>query len=213
MKKISLLEDVAYLSQFDGSIRPEWEGRACTFVCLEMGMRKVAPDLEIPKADQMFEESEILQQDMLRKRRITPEAIEKGRLHHTVTLIAHNHGVMAYPEEFRSKKVDLKTGEFSASGFEDRMLQAGLLKICKSLEEDNPVMVSVPRNLASENKNDLHMILLVGATRTGKKIENFCYHDPDSKYSERPKKFMYIGGDKFAEIWNRTAIFIEALPK
>lgn len=189
-----IILDVPYHSQFASIRNDDWKPRACTIVCLKMAMDFLAPE-DAVDADSLFEESLKIKESLLEKGLITPKLASNGSVHDVVVFLAHNHGLLAHKEEFKSLN----------PLFEERMLQSGLRKVENSLKEGKPVIASVYRGLAAGQS--FHTILLVGLQKDERgDLEGFYYHDPDAKEDERMDN-QFIEIEKFKEYWRRLAIF------
>jgi uncharacterized protein YvpB len=89
---------------------------------------------------------------------------------------------------------------------EKMKVDPGLLEILQSLENKNPVIVSVERRLFDDPS--FHMVLVVGFKKDNDgKILGFYYNDPAKTTVESGKnKFVEI--DSFVEYWRKMAIFV-----
>ena len=197
---------VSYYSQFvDNKLSDNLKAKVCAWICVLMALEAIkGVKLNI---EDILAEKEAIQDSLIKKGITTKEAIKHGALHITIALLARNHGVRAILEEFKSGTIDLKTGKASPNEFTVPMLETGLRAISESIKGGFPVMISVPKNMIKGNS--FHMVLIVGVEWKGKRVQNFYYHDPNSKGN--PKNDMIIEAGKFADIWNKTAIFFEKL--
>lgn len=203
-----IINDVPFCSQRK-DIRPEWKNRACTMACLKMAMEFVTGQ-RMPILDALYEEAQAIQRAMLEHGTITPKAVATGLLHDVVVNVAHNHGVAAHKEEFRSRyfNLDVKPGEevLSANApYGPALYNYGLKRIMQSVNRKSPVIVSVKRNFDPQSTN--HSVLVVGyEERSG-----FYYHDPDSDNSESsvPKVESFVSLDAFKSCWRKLAIFAD----
>lgn len=191
-KSDKILSDVPYHSQFISIKNDEWKPRACTIVCLKMAMGLLMPEDE-SSADDLFYESERIKQSLLTKELITPKLAGNGSVHDCVVFLAHNHGLPAHKEEFKSLNPE----------FENKMLQSGIDKIANSITESRPVIVSILPGLSAGQS--FHTILIIGVKREGDNINGFYYHDPDANEETLDNQFIDI--NKFKEYWRRLAIF------
>ena len=146
---------VPYYSQHRDIIDPYWKSRACGVTCLKMVLDFHAKifNTTIPTLDELIKEG------------IAIKAFSQhGWIHQGIVFIAHNHGVPAYQEEFRS--LDGMCAK--------RIVNFGFKKILKTLDEGKPVIVSVEQNFEESDK--FHQVVLVG--REG---DLFLYHEPEAE--------------------------------
>lgn len=185
--------EVPYYSQFVDVKNPEWKARACSVVCLKMALDYFIPG-HSPSVDDLIEEGVII-----------GGYAEHGWKHPFISLLAHNHGVSAYCEEFRSLAVNVYDKTFSKSQFEDAMLDTGIKKITTTLQAGGLVIASVPRNMQSGGT--FHTVLLIGFEEKDGEIVGFYYHDPDAEGD--PKEDQFVNLSDFKKLWRRMGIFIQ----
>ena len=114
---------------------------------------------------------------------------EHGWIHDQLVHLARNHGVHAYREEYRS----------FADLLAQRLIQGGLQKIIKTIEEGKPVIVSVEKGFEPSDK--FHQVIIVG-------YENgaFLYHDPETPNDSGT--YLSIPIENFLPHWRHLAIFV-----
>lgn len=200
-----ILQRVPYYSQFVHVKNPDWKLKSCTMACLKMAMEYVLSSSQ-PSIDDLFRESEFIQQDMVGRGLLTTQATSHGRTHDTIVKVAHNHGCLAHPEEFRSVSVN-EDGTFGPSSYSEAMLEAGIGRLCQSIANNSPVIVSVSRKF--EVGGTPHSVLIIGF----EKDSGFYYRDPDSEEEESVLEGSFISLAGFKQHWRRLAIFVDALPK
>ena len=200
-----ILQRVPYYSQVVHVKKHEWRQKACTITCLKMAMEYVLGCMQ-PPVDDLFHESELIQENMLSRGLLTREATTYGRTHDTIVKVAHNHGCLAHPEEFRSMSVN-EDGSFGESHHSEAMVKAGIERICQSVANNSPVIVSVRRRF--ETGGAPHSVLIIGF----EKGSGFYYRDPDSEEDESHLEGNFISLSGFKESWRRLAIFVDALSK
>jgi len=182
---------VLYHSQFHAVNDPEWKSRACSVTCLAMVLAYLAPKIggSAPAVNALIKEGQ------------TINAIDSARnwTHVGIVRLAHNHGVHAYSQEFRS----LDNGE--PSRHEPRMVKEGIEKIVQTIEAGFPVIASVKRGFTAEGT--AHTVVVVGTSRDSKGVlGGFVVHDPDSEMSpDGEGKTVDI--DTFLKGWRKLAIF------
>jgi len=193
--------DIPYHSQFDEITVPEWKERGCAIACLKMCFDFLEPN-KTPSVTDLFAEGQIIIEDMINKGLLKLENINAhGWPHDVVTLIAHNHGITSYREEFRSIDVDIKNKTFSQNINEAGILKdKGIQKIRETLENKKPVIVSVMR------KNGPHQIVVVGFEDNLGTTTGFYINDPDNRTGEKQGIFMSLS--EFSDSWKKFAIFV-----
>lgn len=182
---------VPYYSQFADVTRQEWKSKACTVTCLKMAI-EYATGKETTSVDTFIDVGVII-----------GAHTGHGWDHSGIAILAHNYGVPAYKEEFRSVKVNTETKEFSKSQYEEGMCEYGISKIVKVLDEGGLAIVSVLRGLKPDG--GFHSILITGYEKSGEDI-SFIFHDPDTESGE--KSNMTISKTDFIPVWRKMAIFI-----
>jgi len=128
---------------------------------------------------------------------------EHGWDHQGIANLAHNHGVPAYKEEFRSIHVDTNKDTFAPSEFKSSLTEYGIEKIVSTLCDGGLVIASVLRGLKADGT--FHSILIVGYEEGGGNL-TFVFHDPDAKFGQ--KSNLRISKDDFVPVWRNMAIFI-----
>lgn len=185
---------VPYYSQFADVTREEWKSKACTVTCLKMAIEYVTGKSTV-SVDTLIDEGVII-----------GAHTKHGWDHSGVAILAHNYGVPAYKEEFRSVKVNTETKGFSKSEHEDSMREYGISKIIKVLDEGGLAIVSVLRGLKPDG--GFHTILILGYEKSGDDL-SFIFHDPDAKFGT--KSNMTISKTDFIPVWRKMAIFIDKM--
>lgn len=183
---------VEFISQNDPSIPDGWADRSCAIVCLKMCMNFYGAknSFLMPKIQELIKEGLAMLGDQY-----SPKV---GWKHDSIVWLAHNHGVPAYKEEFRSDEIDLNTKEHKPSIFSDELLEIGMKRIRESIDNEIPVIVSLLPGFGSVS--NFHLMVIIGYDDNG-----FVVHDPsDSK----PKENFSISKDEFLKYWRKYAIFV-----
>ncbi|MEN9852157.1 MAG: hypothetical protein RI996_100 [Candidatus Parcubacteria bacterium] len=99
----------------------------------------------------------------------------------------------------------LKSFGLNAYRKEQMEIESGIQEIRKSIENKNPVIVSVEQRLF--DKKLFHMILVIG-TRTDENgnFLGFFYNDP-GRLKEVTGAKQYVSKEYFLEYWRKMAIF------
>jgi transcriptional regulator with PAS, ATPase and Fis domain len=191
---------------------PELQEKAGIIACLKMAMEYVAsehnPALEqFPSIDELFAESERIQRNLVSLDLATAKMVSYGRMHSTVAWLAHNHGVLAHMEEYKS--MEEMAGLFKSGRHASRMLKDGIKKICRSITDDSPVIVSV-NPMIGEMTKEPHSILITGFEKDHGFISAFHYHDPGVD----PTNFasdITVSRTEFERCWRRISIFVDSI--
>lgn len=171
---------VPYYSQYKDVNDPTFRSRACSITCLKMALDFEASNFNtiIPSLDELIQEG------------IDIRALSKnGWEHRGIVFIAHNHGVPAYQEEFRSINGKLAK----------KLVDMGFEKLIKRLEEGKTAIVSVEKGFGENG--DSHQVILVGY-----EDGHFFYHEPEAK--DETGAFRQISEEKFSSYWRHLAIFV-----
>jgi len=187
---------VPFHSQRSEDVPEDRRNTACGIVALKMAMEfslkhqgRVAPTMEALIGEGMA---------------INGYQKGIGWIHGQLVLIAHNHGVLAYREEYKSVLVDWIRGTFSKSPFESAMVDQGIEKFRRLLERRTVPLVSVSKNFKERDK--FHLVVLTGFGEENGK-SGFYYHDPH--YSEEYEgAHKFVDDETFRDHWRRLAIFI-----
>ncbi len=180
--------NVPFLSQYDDLIHDEWKSRSCTVVCLAMALDALTGEKQDVTA--LIDEGV----------RIGGHT-EHGWNHERIAMLAHNHGVPAYREEFRARLVEPQ-GD-APSPHEGMLAAYGLEKMKRFIASGGLVIASVARGLAPGGS--YHNVLLVGCGEEQGK-DGFCLHDPDTETGHREE--FFLSTQDFASVWRNMAIFI-----
>lgn len=180
--------NVPFLSQYDDVVQSEWKSRSCTVVCLAMALEALTGEKQDITA--LIEEGV----------RIGGHT-EQGWNHERIAMLAHNHGMPAYREEFRARLV-LQQGDLP-SPFEGMLAAYGLEKMKRSIASGGLVIASVARGLVPGGS--YHNVLIVGCGEE-QGTEGFYLHDPDTETVRRER--FFISRADFTSVWRNMAIFI-----
>ncbi len=194
--------EVPYYSQHRDVIKSELRDRSCIMTCLKMAGDFLSPST-LPPIDQMMEEAMIHSQSMVEHGLISQPITPHGFAHDVIVSVAHNYGLPAYKEEFKSYSLDENKNPIPGI-YGDLMFQNGLKKISAMLETGSLPIVSVMPGL-SDGKS-FHAVLLVGFEENGGALTGFYYHDPDAEKEE--KKAVFLPLEEFIKFWRKMAIFI-----
>jgi hypothetical protein len=194
--------EVPYYSQFRDVTNEELKEKACTMTCLKMAGDFLSPNT-FPSIDEMMEEAMVHGESMKEHGLITLSHTPHGFSHDVIVSLAHNYGIPAYKEEFKSFSLDQNKKPILGS-HQNTMLQNGFKKISTALRAGSLPIVSVMPGL-SEGKS-FHTILIIGFEEKDGVLTGFYYHDPDAKNEERKEVFMSL--EEFLKFWRKMAIFI-----
>lgn len=163
--------DISFLSQYDESIPESWRPRACSVTNLYMV-------LSFFNATENVTIVSLIQEG---------ESIgaygPRGWIHEGIVRLAHNHGMHAYAQEFRS----------AHKGIEKKLAVEGIEKIKEMLTKGYPTIVSIQKENGS-----YHTITVIGLSDTG-----FICHDSEIGGDQE------IPLETFNLQWRKLAIFFE----
>lgn len=177
--------EVPFFSQLDDLVPEELQRSVCAIACIKM-------ILDYKKEPADFA-------SILKEAQWIGQIGKVGWSHEVLVRVLRNHKVLAYRQEFIGHEVDLITMNTSLAEHSQNFVETGIEKIKKSIDELNPVMVSV-REGFSKNRSD-HVILIIGYTE-----EVFIVLDPIMTIEENP---LQIPTETFKTFWKKLAIFVE----
>ncbi|MFZ3020395.1 MAG: C39 family peptidase [Minisyncoccia bacterium] len=180
---------IPYHSQFDEITMLDWKEKGCSVTCLKMCLDFAKSDA-IPSIDSLIKEGIVIGGYL--------DGI--GWRHDALVRLAHNYGVPAYAEEFKSVKVDVASKTFSQNIFENDLLDIGVRRIRGAIERNVPVIVSISR------QNGSHQIVVVGFEDNLGATTGFYINDPDNRLGERKEIFVPIS--EFLTEWRKFAVFV-----
>lgn len=180
-----------FCSQYRDIKNEDWKSRACSICCLWMGLKSLKEDFNLSP-------DELLEAGLYINAFVDPGFWKHDRL----TVLAHNHGVPAYAEEFKSIPFGVET-EYAES-----ILNYGVNKIFNFLKnKEGVVIASVPKDFQYFDKP--HSVLFHSVLEeNGKKY--FVYNDSE-KENEELGKNLKIDIEEFKIKWRRLAIFLNKI--
>jgi len=170
--------EIPFYSQYLDVSDEKWQSKACAVVGIKMILE--------------FNNISISADDLIKEADELGGLTDGGWKHDVLVFLLHNHGVSGYREEFRSsdEAVSNELGEY------------GAIKIAQTLDEGNPVQVSL--NLGNREGN--HMVLLTGYEMNEEELKGFYYHDPEEK-TEDGGSHKFVSMEDFSKSWRNMAIF------
>lgn len=177
-----------FASQYTNITNPDWKTRSCSIVSLWMVLKSLQKDFHL-SVDELLEEA-------LKINGYSEQGLWK---HSSLAILAHNYGLAAYTEEFKSEPHGEKTK------YAEKILKYGVEKIYKFLESERGcVIVSIPKSFDAVDKP--HSILLHGIKEdNGEKY--FIYNDSEKETTEAGQDLL-VKVSEFEEKWRKLAIFI-----
>ncbi|TSD03419.1 MAG: hypothetical protein Athens071416_100 [Parcubacteria group bacterium Athens0714_16] len=193
MKKIL---DVPYYSQILDVEEDYWKKSGCGIVSIKMIIDYFYKDtdFETPKLSKLFDEGIFIK-----------GFINGYWVHKSLTSLIRNYGVSSYNQEFRSRSMNYENEDMFVNEHENTFSENALNKICEQIKNNNPVIVSIFRNV-NEQKGG-HLIVLTGYEKRNKNIVGFFYNEPNSESIEQGKN-IFVSKDIFLEMWKKFAIFV-----
>ncbi|MBP9765910.1 MAG: hypothetical protein KBD12_01595 [Candidatus Pacebacteria bacterium] len=179
-----------FCSQYIDISNQEWRNKGCSISSLWMGIKKIKPDFNL-SLDNLLEEG------------ISINGFKDGFWDHkSISILAHNHGLAAYTEEFKSAPFGKDT-EYS-----ENINNYGVNKIFNFLKNNSgAVIASVPKNFDEVDKP--HSILLHNVLERDSE-KYFIYNDSE-KLSDKEGENLEISLKEFESKWRRLAIFINKI--
>jgi|GEM_PF-634218 len=195
--------DIPYYSQFRDIKREDWQSHACGVVCVSMTLASIKVWVDV---DNLIDEAIFVKGQ-----------IDGKWTHNALALLARNHGLLAYSQEFRTVSINLEDNSCQPGVHESRFQKAGLKKIANSIDVGMPVLISVKEGFATNRSP--HNVLIVGYEKAESvitsgqskyvNITHLYVHDPDTREYEKENMKVEIG--KFLEYWRLFVVFFERL--
>ncbi len=179
---------IVFRSQYAPDVPLEWQPRSCAIVCLRMAFDSL--NVQALPIKNLIEEGVA----------INGYDEKAGWRHDALVALAHNHGVPAYREEFKSMTVDSTTKVISEGPHAKSMEVYGLKKITAEIKRGAIVCASVTAGFGS-NK-DSHIIVLAEVLANG-----LYYYDPSGKTAEEGAH-QFTTTEYFLSHWKKLAIFV-----
>lgn len=179
--------EVPFFGQYAADVPEGWQNKVCGIASLRMALAYVLRGAVVPEMTSLIVESEAI-------KGWTPY----GLSHDAVVRLAHNRGVAAYREEFRSIKVDVSSGSFSESAHAKTLAEYGHTKLQEALVAGCVPIVSI----TVPGKRDTHLVPLIGFSESG-----WYYHDP-AEYDAQPGAGLFITDEEFEQRFRNLVIFI-----
>lgn len=170
---------IPYYSQYAADVPEIWRDRACGAMALKMGLDTLGAETPSPN-------------DFIEAGVAVGAWQEDGGywIHDRLAILAHNYGIPAYREEFRSGREDLVAD----------MRAYGMRKIAAHLGHGGLVMVSVPKHMVAGGS--YHLVLL-----TKNEGDTLTYQDPAYETATEGAA-RTITHDAFSALWRGLAIFL-----
>ncbi len=177
--------DIPFFSQLDTQVPEELRRSVCAIACLKM-----ICEYKIEPVDFLT---------LLKEAEWIGQKDKAGWVHEILVRVLRNHNVLAYRQEFVAHTIDTNNQSAVPADHTSDFITQGISKIKKSIDNGNPVMVSVKAGF-SENKDD-HMILVIGYEE-----DSLIVFDPILHTEQNPK---IIPLNTFLNFWKKLAIFVE----
>lgn len=177
-----------FISQHIDITNESWQSRSCSIAALWMALKSLDKDFPLTP-------DELLQEGL----KIHGYSETGFWKHASLAILAHNYGLAAYLEEFKSEPFGEKTK------YAETLLAYGVTKIFNFLKDGGGcVIVSVPKNFTEITKPHsvlLHSVKIV----EGEKY--FIYNDSEKESAEEGKDCLISLRD-FQKHWRKLAIFL-----
>ena len=182
-----------FCSQYIDITNEEWKSKGCSISSLWMAFKILKPDFDL-SADQVLEEG------------ISINGFKSGLWNHqSIAILAHNHGLGAYTEEFKSSPFGIDTK------YSESINEYGVNKIFNFLKnkENNlgVVIASVPKNFDHVDKP--HSILLHNILE--KQDQKYFIYNDSEKLSREEGENLVVSLEEFKSKWRKLAIFINKI--
>lgn len=183
---------IFFCSQKKDIQNEEWRNKGCSVSALWMALKSLNQDFDL-SVDELLGEA------------ISIKSFSEAGFwrHDKISVLAHNHGLAAYNEEFKS----IPFGE--ETKYARDLNKYGVEKIFNFLKDKKGlVIVSVPKNFSELNKP--HSILLHNIKADDKGNNFFVYHDSEKDNGESGAD-LEISLEIFEKTWRKLAIFLSKI--
>ena len=180
-----------FCSQYRDINEEDWKSRSCSIASLWMALKSLKNDFDLTP------------DDLLKEGLSINGYLDSGFWRHSsIVILAHNHGLAAFAEEFKSVPFGVETK------YADPLRDYGVEKIFNFLKEEKGlVIVSVPKGFTDVYKP--HSVLLHSVVEEdGKRY--FVYNDSE-KENEEEGKDLKISLEEFTNKWRKLAIFVSSI--
>jgi hypothetical protein len=182
---------INHFSQYNSEIPESEQQKSCGICCVKMLLDYMFPD-NIHRIDDLIKEGLLV--------RAFDQNLGGGLWTHVgLVKILRNHGLLAYPQEFKSVFVDLQNGLFSENKNQIIFIDEGIAKIKAKLDQKKPTIASVGPGF-NLNKDD-HMIIINGYNKSSN--ETFYITDPQDNSLE------IVSLETFLKHWKKLTIFVD----
>jgi hypothetical protein len=183
--------NVPYKSQYKEIENKVWKGRSCTITAISMALDFLLEKSKSPDINTLLEEALNMN---------AYNVLSGGYwTHQKIAFLAHNHGVLSYAEEFRSRPLG------AVSPLEEKMREQAMSKFAKCLDSGALIIFSMPKKWTEEEK--YHSALLVGYEKEEGSVSGFYYHDPDTDGEEKGD-YLFVSRDTFLSNWRGLSIIL-----
>jgi len=186
---------VPYFSQQRDVEREEWRSRACGVTAIKMTLDFYAPKNAVA-IDDLIDEGVVI-----------GGYGEHGWIHDGLVILARNHGLNAYRQEFKSMTIDPSKRTGRVNEREHELAESGIKKITRVLESGMPVIVSIHGGFKSGGGHHIVVLTGVNAGKEEETVNGFYYHEPNSNDSASGM-YAYVDRETFKKHWRKMAIFV-----
>lgn len=181
----------AYCSQYRDIEDKTWKDKACSLCCLWMALKSLKSDFDLSP------------DELLKKGLYINAFVDPGYWRHDrLTVLAHNYGLPAYAEEFKS----IPFGE--ETEYAESILNYGIEKIFNFLKnKEGMIIASVPKDFIHFDKP--HSILLHSIKE--KENKRYLIYNDSAKEGEEDGENNEVDLEEFKNKWRRLAIFINKI--
>lgn len=180
-----------FCSQYRDIKDEDWKNKACTICALYMALKFLKDDFDLSVDDLLIEAL-----------KIKAWSDTGFWIHNKIAILAHNYGLPAYTEEFKSIPFGVETK------YAEDILDYGIKKIFNFLKnKEGLIIISAPKNWMEIDKP--HSILLIDILEENEE-KYFIYND-SAKENEAEGRNLKINLKDFKNTWRKLAIFINKI--
>lgn len=184
-----------FCSQYRDITDKHWKDKSCSLCCLWMALKSLKDDFDLSP-------DELLKEGLYINAFIDPGFWKHDKL----AILAHNHGLPAYAEEFKSIPFGKETK------YSDSIRDFGIQKIFDFLKnKEGIVIVSIPKDFIYFDKPHSILIHSVREEFNGDILEQYFIYNDTAKDDEKNGKDLEINIKDFKDKWRRLAIFVNKI--
>jgi hypothetical protein len=134
-----------------------------------------------------------------------------GWSHSVICNLARDYGLISYRRLWSLAERDREflkaegATSLDLEAYEQEVFEEGIFALQKAIDEETPLIISIHKDF--DNKNDGHLVVLVGYYATDEGILGFYVNDPIG--AQYKHKNQFIEYKDFIDGWKKRAIYVK----